>query len=410
MKNMNEILNSSINVDQSKTFTLKPIPDKDKNISFGGKIEEEMIQKFNTFDILWYAPENSEKLENWKSFTNVNVIRISDKENFFQMAIKSYLYNLIIITSGSFAEKTIPSIPPHLFIPNIIIYCKNLDYYKKWSENYKSIIKVLIQPNQIFEYLLKIQETQYNIPLFYYKINEKQFKYNNFNYINNGKLKNNDDNFSMKLDKYEKFCVKAFHDYKLSFDGNDKYFNKFLNNSKVLLNLFYGEEIKNIFFESMIIVYSAELNYNLLKLTLISLYFSKFPFLFEVLNYTEIESLLKEKFELNDLVKDYRELSSHLNILYNKLTIDKLSILDETTHLKFLQIFLIKYCIYYTKKIYDFDDIYKFPTMIKCFEDLDFCLKYFFFRTYGWFADQIYKMRCRGALDEIDKRIPIFYI
>jgi hypothetical protein len=60
--------------------------------------------------------------------------------------------------------------------------------------------------------------------------------------------------------------------------------------------------------------------------------------------------------------------------------------------------------------IYDFDDISKFPSMIKCLGDLDFCLKYFFFRTYGWFQDQLYKMRCRGALDEIDKRIPLFYI
>ena len=166
--------------DQPTTFTLKPIPDQTKYISFGGKIEEKMIQKFNTFDILWYAPENSEKLENWIAFTNVNVIRISDLNKFIQMAVKSRIYNLIIIASGSFAEEAIPLIPPELLIPNIIIYCMNLDYHKKWSEKYKSIIHVFTHPNQIFEFLIHIQESEYYIPLFTYKINNKQFNFDNY--------------------------------------------------------------------------------------------------------------------------------------------------------------------------------------------------------------------------------------
>ena len=396
--------------DQPTTFTLKQIPDETKNISFGGKKEEEMIQKFNTFDILWYAPENSEKLENWIAFTNVNVTKISDEEKFVQMAIKSRYYNLIIITTGSFGEKTIPLISPELLMPNIIIYCMDLNYHKNWSSKYKSIVQVSTHPEQIFECLLKIQE-EYNFPSFYYNINyEKQFKFNNYVPVNIGELKYNDDNFSLKLNKYEKFCVKALRDYRLASEGIGNYFEEFMNNSKEIFNLFYRERLS--FFPNIasIIAYSNVLNFNLLRLTLISLYFSKFPFLFGVLNYEEIQSLLKENLESNEIEKVYSELSSHLHILYIKLTEEKVSILDEIEHLKYLQIFLIKYCKYYTKKIYDFDDIFKFPSMIKCFEDLDFCLKYFFFRTYGWFKDQLYKMRCRGALDETDKRIPMFYI
>ena len=335
---------------QPTTYTLKSIPDEKKNISFGGIKEEEMIQKFNTFDILWYAPENSEKLENWIAFTNVNVIRISDEEKFFQMAVKSRYYNLIIITTGSFGEKTIPLIPPELLIPNIIIYCMDLDYHKKWSAKYKSIIQVFTHPEQIFEYLLKIQE-EYNFPLFYYNINyEKQFKFNDYVRINIREVKYNDDNFSLKLNKYEKFCVKALHDYRLAFEGTGNYFEEFMNNSKEIFNLFYRERLTFFPLISSIIAYSKVLNFNLLRLTLISLYFSKFPFLFGTLNYEEIKSLLKENLESNDLEKDYSELSSHLHILYIKLTEEKVSILDETVHLKFLQIFLIKYCKYYTKK------------------------------------------------------------
>ena len=41
-----------------------------------------MIETFNTFDILWYAPENSEKLEEWIAFTNIVVLKITDEEQF----------------------------------------------------------------------------------------------------------------------------------------------------------------------------------------------------------------------------------------------------------------------------------------------------------------------------------------
>ena len=47
---------------QLTTFTLKPFMDETKNISLGGQKEKEMIQKFNAFDILWYAPDDSEHL------------------------------------------------------------------------------------------------------------------------------------------------------------------------------------------------------------------------------------------------------------------------------------------------------------------------------------------------------------
>ena len=47
-----------------KTFTQKPHISESNNICFGGEKEQEMINKFISFDILWYAPDSSEKLEN----------------------------------------------------------------------------------------------------------------------------------------------------------------------------------------------------------------------------------------------------------------------------------------------------------------------------------------------------------
>ena len=402
-------------------FTLKSFPDQNKNISFGGTQEEEMIRKFNTFDIFYYAPENSEKLENWIAFTNVNVTRSSDMNQFLQLSVKSNLYNLIIISTGSFAEEIMPLVPQDLLIQNIIIYCMNLEYHKKWSEKYKSIIQVCTHPAQIFDYLLKLQDSAYNIPLFSYTINyKKEFNANYYDCFDNEEWKSNQDNFSLKLNNYEKFCVKALHDYRLSFSDYGEIFEEFMDNSKVIFNMFYG----NFYSENYPIILGGGgiqaivgmrigqgkvFNHNLMVLTLISLYFSKLPFLFGVLNYSEIESILNEKLELEDLVKYYRGLPTHLNILEEKLEKEKVSILDETIHLKYIQIFLIKYCKFFTKKVYDFDEFSKFPSMIKLLEDLDFCLKYFFFRTYGWFKDPTYKMRCAGSLDNIDRRIFSFY-
>ena len=69
----------------------KTIPhfNKNRNISFGGEEEEEMIQKFNAFNILWYAPEVSEKIEEWIAFTNVEVIKVTNEKDFLNRAISS---------------------------------------------------------------------------------------------------------------------------------------------------------------------------------------------------------------------------------------------------------------------------------------------------------------------------------
>ena len=259
---------------QSKLITLTPFPDKTKNISLGGDKEKEMIQKFNAFDIIWYAPEDSEKLEKWIAFTNVNVQKTSDFNEFCQIAFKSRFFSFIIIATGSFAEKTIPLISPELLIPNIIIYCKNLDYHKKWSEKYESIIEIFTHPVQIFDYLLNLQNLEYNIPLFSYRIKYgKEFNCNYYDCLNKIEYKSNNDNFYLILNDYEKFCVKTFHDYRLSYlnYGNGTYFLDFMIemiDSIFLFDLFYGEfpyPILNA------IIISKELNRNLMALTLISL-------------------------------------------------------------------------------------------------------------------------------------------
>ena len=396
-------------INKTSSITIEPFKDKSKNISFGGDKEKEMINKFNAFDILWYATEDSEKLENWVAFTNVNVTKTSDMNIFIQRAVKSRLCNLMIITSGSFAEKTIPLIEEKLLISNIIIYCMNSEYHKKWSKEYKSIIEVCTQPNQIFEFLLQCH-IPFNIPFFNYKFeNKEKIKGEHYIYYNNTEIKMNKDNFSFKLNDYEKFCAEALRNYRLSYVNYKRFFETFMNDSEGVFNFFYTNHLPPFLLLKDLIIFFKVLNSNLKDLTLLSLYFSKFPFLFGVLNYSEIESILNEKSNEDNLLDDYMGLSPHLLPLIKKLEEEKISILDETSHLKFIQTFLIKCIKKFSKMIYNFDEFSKFPTMIKYLEDFDFCLKYFFFRMYGLYKDHFYRSRCRGTLDRCDKRIPIFY-
>ena len=51
------------NAAKSTIIKLKPKFLPEKNIYFGGELEKEMAESLNTFDILWYSPEDSEKLE-----------------------------------------------------------------------------------------------------------------------------------------------------------------------------------------------------------------------------------------------------------------------------------------------------------------------------------------------------------
>ena len=195
-------------MENSKIVSQKPHFSEEKNISFGGKIEKDMIDRFISFDILWYAPDSSEKLEKWVAFTNVDVIKISEENEFINIVEKQTKLYFIIISTGSFAAKTIPKLKKNIISPNIIIYCMDSEFHKKWSKNYSFIVGVFTHPSEIFEYLLEFQNHEYDIPLFHYRINyEKKFNFNCYDTISDEEIKANQNTFSLNLNKYEKFVL-----------------------------------------------------------------------------------------------------------------------------------------------------------------------------------------------------------
>ena len=405
----------------NKQMKQKPHFSEDKKISHGGKQEEDMINKFNAFDILWYASDSDDKLENWKAFTNVDVFKISEENEFIDIVENNRKLYYIIISTGSFAEKTIPKLNKNIIPPNVIIYCCNAEYHKKWSKKYQFVVEVFTQPFQIFEYLLRLQNNVYDIPVFSYNLNYgKEFNFSCYDKKENIKIKENQNNCSLKWNKYEKFCVNILHDFRLASMNEDEYFENFFKNSSNIIDLFYGKDLNMNNFPEIVDFFSNNIYFNkpasnllnfFICLTLVSLYFSKFPYLFGALNYVEIETFLKEKLSVREIIEDYKELyHSHLNILTSKLLIEKVSLLEETIHLKFLHTFLIKFLKWVIKDIYkfEFDEYSKYPIMINCLMDLDFCIKLFFFRIYGYFKCIEYKIKCRAAIEEIDKRILVF--
>jgi len=416
----------------SKIVKQRPHFDPRKNISLGGDLETRMIQEFNQFDIVWYSPENSEKLEEWRAFTNVNVIKVSKEDVFQVFAGMANIWNLIIIATGSLAEKSIPNLPKYFPTVDILIYCMNVDYHKKWSEKYRSIAGVFSHPNQIFEYLLGYQKCIINMPLFSYKIyNNEEFCFNYYDNFNNVEMLVNQHNFDLRLNKYEKFCISSLKYYSLVNRKYKNLFVKFSNDFFKIITLFNGETVDyfiRLFYGTTIdflpdlqYIFSGlplyedpikYVNHIFIGLTLISLYFSKLPYLYGYLSYQEVEMLLKENLEINDLRKDYYELhDSHLGFLFNKLNINKESILEETIHLKFVHSFLIKYLKYYNKIrcLFEYKEYSKYPTMIKYLMDLDFCLKLFFCDIYEY-SENDFKIKCRAAIQEVDKRIMTFCI
>ena len=94
------------NTSNSTIIKLKPQFIPEKNISFGGELEKEMIETFNTFDILQYAPEDSEKLEEWIAFNNVVIQKITNEEQFKTTALLGdMIRRSVIITTGKYGEK-----------------------------------------------------------------------------------------------------------------------------------------------------------------------------------------------------------------------------------------------------------------------------------------------------------------
>ena len=336
---------------ESTLVKLKPKFIPGRNISFGGILEKKMIETFNTFDILWYAPEDSEKLEEWIAFTNVTVQKFTKEEEFINIALLGEMIRrYVIIATGAYAEKTIPKIAKILKL-QVIIYCMNVEYHKQWSKNYSIIRGVFTTPAQLFEDLLKLHQIGFGFHEFSYKIiSSGEFNLNYYDSLKNTEFILKDNSFLLKLNKYERYLSGCQHEFKFSHLNLSDYFDCFRSDTADLVTFFYGENAILIpgmeYFLAGTIFDKPTKEFNIfcIGLIILSAYFSKLPYLYGILSYDEILNILKQEITIIGLRNDYHEfLNNHLDPLMVKINNEKASILEEFIHLKFLQTFLIKH-------------------------------------------------------------------
>ena len=131
-------------------------------------------------------------------------------------------------------------------------------------------------------------------------------------------------------------------------------------------------------------------------LTLLSLYFSKYPFLLNLLSIQEIKNLFQVQVTTSIMINTQFSLMSLLENLYKKI-MENESILDEKEVIKQLQISLI--LIYsYSLRLVNVDPthIINYYQIINFFRDIDFCLK-----IYASNCSQIFQNKKNNFIEEI---------
>ena len=115
-------------------------------------------------------------------------------------------------------------------------------------------------------------------------------------------------------------------------------------------------------------------------LTIISVYFSKYSYLYGCFTYKEIETRInnKLKFDNFDNQKIFMEYSQDFFLrtsnIIESISAGRNVFLEQKENLKKFHSFLIDFIISLNKN----NTLSKFPVIIKYLMDIDFCLKYFF--------------------------------
>ena len=122
----------------------------------------------------------------------------------------------------------------------------------------------------------------------------KEFNFNYYNSKTNEEILVNKNIFSLKFNSYEKFCLLIFNELKLA-RTNNKFYQKFISNSKNILGIFYENIIDDIPGNIKFLSFFPKLNNQLkellifiMGLTIVS-FFRNFHFYMEFLNMKKLK-------------------------------------------------------------------------------------------------------------------------
>ena len=361
--------------------------EKYNNFPQGTKYEEELNTNFKYFNIFWYDPNKSNDFDDFKKcFENVQFYKAYDLESILKFFEKESSFEWIIITPGSKGEELVKNLEENQCIKAFFIYCWDVELHEKWVKNKKKVKCLTSDPEILCQKFIELNK-EYLIPNFKYRnkeseqffFNFKKLKSKNKYALNSVKreIKNLIQLNNETKNKYKIFCIKSLH-YLNSVECINDFKEPVADENSPLyyyVKLFKNSDIKII---KKVIKWIK-------NLTLLSLYFSQYKYLFNLLSINELKALLKDKITINSYQNREEKIASIVEKLCEKLNKNE-SILDEKNDLKEIQIHLIILSLYNiissNNNNNNLNKLINYYQILNYFRDVDFCFKIIIYETY----------------------------
>ena len=348
---------------------------ENNNFPMGSEYEKELNLNFKYFNVFWYDQNKNNDFNLFKKcFENVLFYKSHDLNSIINFFKKESISEWIVITTGSKGKELIQNLEKNNCIKSFFIYCLNTKLHESWAKNIKKVGCITSNPEILCQKFIEFNSCYY-IPQFNYKskvynieissIQNKMFSENLFT-SNSITLKHFIEYKKRLKDKYNSLCIKILH-----YLDNDEFDNDFKEtnlegDSSLILTINMIKANKEAL--------QPMKNY-LKNLILISLYFSKFPFLYTLFTFEEVSDLTKREIPFEILIGIETSLIPLVEKISKKI-LENECILDEKDELKEIQISFI-YLLFFSYKTanQDFYLFHNFYQIINFLRDFDFCLK-----------------------------------
>ena len=276
--------------------------------------EKELRLNFRYFNIFWFDPNKSKDfLYFTRYFKNVQFYKGFDLEsviNFFNK--NSSLEEWIVISPGSKGEELVSKLHEKQSIKAFFIFCFKAELHQEWIKKYEKIKCIANEPNILIKNFVNINK-DYLFPSFNYKYNDDEMIKINFD--KNINELNSNNKFALKStireyndmintinknkNKYNIFCMKT-----LKYLKEEEALNDFIESIKDENVVFYKyvENIKSNETDRL----KKMINF-VRKVTLISLYFSRYPYLLNLYTYNEIKNIVEKNLSPKYYMELYNE-------------------------------------------------------------------------------------------------------
>ena len=376
----------------------------------GSEYEKELNSNFKYFNVFWYDENKTNDFNLFKKcFENVQFYKAHNLNSIIDFFKKESISEWIVITNGSKGKELIQNLEKNNCIKSFFIYCQNTELHKSWAKNIKKVGCITSNPEILCQKFIEFNNSYY-FPNFNYKSKKNNFDIHS---IENKK-------FSENIFASRSMTLKHLFEYKESL--KEKYNNLCIKMIHYLDDEEFDNDFKNAKLEgdsplilTINILKSSDEALQALKkklkyLALVSLYFSKFPFLYNIITFEEVNELLKNEVTFDMIIGLEFNLFSILEKLGKKI-MENECILDEKDELKEIQISCI-YLLFFAFKTTN-QDFYAFINynQIKNFlRDIDFCLKLLVSSKFSLFNGEKFNFidEINFSLAFCDLRYPIF--